>query len=102
VRGRRTSNLLSTFAKDSFSVAISVINCLRSGSVLISWSAAVDDRISDLAAVRRVVDDGFDTVYAMSDREDDLRLVISAIFFGDNVKQCCWFFTVVFVRSHGN
>jgi 4-hydroxybenzoate polyprenyltransferase len=39
---------------------------------------------------------GFDTVYAMSDREDDLRLGVnsSAIFFGDNAANAVGFFFV--------
>ena len=39
---------------------------------------------------------GFDTVYAMSDREDDLRLGVnsSAIFFGDNAANAVVFFFV--------
>jgi hypothetical protein len=39
---------------------------------------------------------GFDTVYAMSDREDDLRLGVnsSAIFFGDNATNAVGFFFV--------
>jgi 4-hydroxybenzoate polyprenyltransferase len=39
---------------------------------------------------------GFDTVYAMSDREEDLRLGVnsSAIFFGDNAANAVVFFFV--------
>ena len=39
---------------------------------------------------------GFDTVYAMSDREDDLRLGVnsSAIFFGNNAANAVGFFFV--------
>jgi 4-hydroxybenzoate polyprenyltransferase len=39
---------------------------------------------------------GFDTVYAMSDREDDLRLGVnsSAILFGDNAANAVGFFFV--------
>ncbi len=68
-------------------------------AVLISWSAAVDElELATWLLWGAVVfwTMGFDTVYAMSDREEDLRLGVksSAIFFGDNAANAVGLFCV--------
>jgi 4-hydroxybenzoate polyprenyltransferase len=68
-------------------------------AVLISWTAAVDElELATWLLWGAVVfwTMGFDTVYAMSDREDDLRLGVnsSAIFFGDYAANAVGFFFV--------
>ncbi len=75
-------------AKRVFPIPQLVLSIAWGFAVLISWSAAVGnlDQASWLlwgATVLWTL--GFDTVYAMSDREDDLKLGInsSAIFFGN-------------------
>ncbi|GCL34505.1 putative 4-hydroxybenzoate-octaprenyltransferase [Planktothrix agardhii CCAP 1459/11A] len=75
-------------AKRVFPVPQLILSIAWGFAVLISWTAAVGNLQSSTwflwgATVLWTL--GFDTVYAMSDREDDQRLGInsSAIFFGD-------------------
>ncbi|MGL5064705.1 MAG: 4-hydroxybenzoate solanesyltransferase [Microcoleus sp.] len=75
-------------AKRVFPVPQLVLSIAWGFAVLISWTAAVDRlELATWLLWGAVVlwTMGFDTVYAMSDREDDLRLGVnsSAIFFGD-------------------
>ncbi len=75
-------------AKRWFPVPQLVLSIAWGFAVLISWTAAVDRlELATWLLWGAVVlwTMGFDTVYAMSDREDDLRLGVnsSAIFFGD-------------------
>lgn len=75
-------------AKRFFPIPQLVLSFAWGFAVLISWTA-VTGEISDntwiLWAATVTWTLGFDTVYAMSDREDDLKIGInsSAIFFGD-------------------
>jgi 4-hydroxybenzoate polyprenyltransferase len=75
-------------AKRFFPVPQLVLSIAWGFAVLISWSAVTQDLTTPTwllwgATVAWTL--GFDTVYAMSDREDDLKMGInsSAIFFGD-------------------
>jgi 4-hydroxybenzoate polyprenyltransferase len=75
-------------AKRFFPIPQLVLAIAWGFAVLIPWSAVTGDLVEGtwvvwLATVFWTL--GFDTVYAMSDREDDRRLGInsSAIFFGD-------------------
>ncbi len=86
-------------AKRFFPVPQLVLSIAWGFAVLISWSAAVGKlELATWLLWGAVVvwTMGFDTVYAMSDREDDLRLGVnsSAIFFGDNAANAVGFFFV--------
>ena len=86
-------------AKRFFPVPQLVLSIAWGFAVLISWSAAVDElELATWLLWGAVVfwTMGFDTVYAMSDREDDLRLGVnsSAIFFGDNAANAVGLFFV--------
>ncbi len=75
-------------AKRVFPVPQLVLSIAWGFAVLISWSAAVaelDTATWILWGATIVWTLGFDTVYAMSDREDDRRLGVnsSALFFGE-------------------
>ncbi|MGD1717588.1 4-hydroxybenzoate solanesyltransferase [Dapis sp. BLCC M172] len=75
-------------AKRFFPVPQLVLSIAWGFAVLISWSAAVaklDTATWILWGATIVWTLGFDTVYAMSDREDDRRLGVnsSALFFGE-------------------
>ena len=86
-------------AKRFFPVPQLVLSIAWGFAVLISWSAAVGKlELATWLLWGAVVlwTMGFDTVYAMSDREDDLRLGVnsSAIFFGNRVTNAVGFFFV--------
>jgi len=86
-------------AKRFFPVPQLVLSIAWGFAVLISWSAAVGELELATGLLWGAVvfwTMGFDTVYAMSDREDDLRLGVnsSAIFFGDNAPNAVGFFFV--------
>ncbi|EGK90377.1 4-hydroxybenzoate polyprenyl transferase [Microcoleus vaginatus FGP-2] len=86
-------------AKRFFPVPQLVLSIAWGFAVLISWSAAVNQlELATWLLWGAVVfwTMGFDTVYAMSDREDDLRLGVnsSAIFFGDNAANAVGLFFV--------
>ena len=86
-------------AKRWFPVPQLVLSIAWGFAVLISWSAAVDQLELATGLLWGAVvlwTMGFDTVYAMSDREDDLRLGVnsSAIFFGDNAANAVGLFFV--------
>ncbi len=77
-------------AKRVFPVPQLVLSIAWGFAVLISWSAVTGDLTSNswiLWGATVLWTLGFDTVYAMSDKKDDLELGInsSAIFFGDFV-----------------
>ncbi|MBD1938915.1 4-hydroxybenzoate solanesyltransferase [Microcoleus sp. FACHB-68] len=80
--------IIYPLAKRKFAVPQLVLSVAWGFAVLISWSA-VAGRLEPAAWVlwgaTVLWTLGFDTVYAMSDREDDRRLGInsSALFFGD-------------------
>ncbi len=85
---------LDPAAKRGFPVPQLVLAIAWGFAVLIPWSAAIDPPSLDLpawllwgAVVLWTL--GFDTVYALADREDDRRLGIhsSALFFGDLAPQ---------------
>lgn len=84
-------------AKRFFPVPQLVLSIAWGFAVLISWSAAVNKlELATWLLWGAVVfwTMGFDTVYAMSDKEDDLRVGVnsSAIFFGDNAANAVGFF----------
>ncbi|XZO01388.1 MAG: 4-hydroxybenzoate solanesyltransferase [Microcoleus sp.] len=84
-------------AKRFFPVPQLVLSIAWGFAVLISWSATVGKlELATWLLWGAVVlwTLGFDTVYAMSDREDDLRLGVnsSALFFGDNAANVVGFF----------
>ncbi len=84
-------------AKRFFPVPQLVLSIAWGFAVLISWSAAVGELELATGLLWGAVllwTMGFDTVYAMSDREDDLRLGVnsSAIFFGDNAANAVGLF----------
>jgi 4-hydroxybenzoate polyprenyltransferase len=86
-------------AKRFFQVPQLVLSIAWGFAILISWSAAVDQlelTTGLLWGALVLWTMGFDTVYAMSDREDDLRLGVnsSAIFFGDNAANAVGLFFV--------
>jgi 4-hydroxybenzoate polyprenyltransferase len=86
-------------AKRFFLVPQLVLSIAWGFAVLISWSAAVGELELATGLLWGAVvlwTMGFDTVYAMSDREDDLRLGVnsSAIFFGDNAANAVGLFFV--------
>ncbi|MDQ2096849.1 MAG: 4-hydroxybenzoate solanesyltransferase [Tychonema bourrellyi B0820] len=89
-------------AKRFFPVPQLVLSIAWGFAVLIGWSATVGKlELATWLLWGAVVlwTLGFDTVYAMSDREDDLRLGVnsSAIFFGDNAANAVGFFFVATV-----
>ena len=89
-------------AKRFFPVPQLVLSIAWGFAVLISWSAAVGKlELATWLLWGAVLfwTMGFDTVYAMSDREDDLRLGVnsSALFFGDNAANAVGFFFVATV-----
>ena len=84
-------------AKRVFPVPQLVLSIAWGFAVLISWSAAVGEIETATWLLWGAVicwTLGFDTVYAMSDREDDKRIGInsSAIFFGDRSPEAVGFF----------
>lgn len=87
-------------AKRVFPVPQLILSFCWGFAVLISWSA-VTANLSNAtwllwgATVAWTL--GFDTVYAMSDREDDLKIGInsSAIFFGNYAAEAVGFFFVI-------
>lgn len=86
-------------AKRVFPVPQLVLSIAWGFAVLISWSAVTGDL--DLTAwllwgATVLWTLGFDTVYAMSDKEDDRRLGVnsSALFFGDFAPEAVAFFFV--------
>ncbi len=84
-------------AKRFFPVPQLVLSMAWGFAVLISWSAAVgklDTATWILWGATIVWTLGFDTVYAMSDREDDRRLGVnsSALFFGENATNAVGIF----------
>ncbi len=86
-------------AKRFFPVPQLVLSIAWGFAVLISWSAAVGELELATGLLWGAVvlwTMGFDTVYAMSDREDDVRLGVnsSAIFFGENAANAVGFFFV--------
>jgi 4-hydroxybenzoate polyprenyltransferase len=86
-------------AKRYFRVPQLVLSIAWGFAVLISWSAAVGELELATGLLWGAVvlwTMGFDTVYAMSDREDDLRLGVnsSAIFFGENAANAVGLFFV--------
>lgn len=89
-------------AKRFFPVPQLVLSIAWGFAVLISWSAAVGKlELATWLLWGAVVvwTMGFDTVYAMSDREDDLRLGVnsSAIFFGDYATNAVGLFFIATV-----
>jgi 4-hydroxybenzoate polyprenyltransferase len=89
--------ILYPLAKRVFPIPQLVLSIAWGFAVLISWSAVVGHLQLPAwllwgATVLWTL--GFDTVYAMSDREDDLRLGInsSAIFFGDYAAEAVMVF----------
>ena len=84
-------------AKRVFPVPQLVLSIAWGFAVLISWSAVTGD-LSDNAWIlwgaTVLWTLGFDTVYAMSDKKDDLQVGInsSAIFFGDFVADAVGLF----------
>ena len=92
--------LLYPGAKRVFPVPQLVLSIAWGFAVLISWSAVTGDISSSTwllwgATVFWTL--GFDTVYAMSDREDDKRIGVnsSALFFGKYAPEAIGFFYVV-------
>ncbi|MEB3343280.1 4-hydroxybenzoate solanesyltransferase [Okeania sp.] len=84
-------------AKRFFSIPQLVLSIAWGFAVLISWSAAVaklDTATWILWGATIVWTLGFDTVYAMSDREDDRTLGVnsSALFFGEYVTNAVGIF----------
>jgi 4-hydroxybenzoate polyprenyltransferase len=84
-------------AKRVFPVPQLILSLAWGFAVLISWTAVTGNLETSTwllwgATVCWTL--GFDTVYAMSDREDDLRLGVnsSAIFFGDRAAEAVGFF----------
>lgn len=84
-------------AKRVFPIPQLVLSIAWGFAVLISWSAAIGNLEFDTwllwgATVLWTL--GFDTVYAMSDKEDDLRIGInsSAIFFGNYAPEAVGIF----------
>jgi 4-hydroxybenzoate polyprenyltransferase len=87
-------------AKRVFSIPQLVLSLCWGFAVLISWSAVTANLTQATwllwgATVAWTL--GFDTVYAMSDREDDLKIGInsSAIFFGRYAAEAVGFFFVI-------
>lgn len=96
-------------AKRAFPVPQLVLSIAWGFAVLISWTAAVAEIETATWLLWGAVicwTLGFDTVYAMSDREDDKRIGVnsSAIFFGDRSPEAVGFFfllTVVLLAALG-
>jgi 4-hydroxybenzoate polyprenyltransferase len=87
-------------AKRVFPVPQLVLSLCWGFAVLISWSAVTGNLTAAtwlLWAATVAWTLGFDTVYAMSDREDDLKIGInsSAIFFGNYAAEAVGFFFVI-------
>ncbi|MBD0265560.1 MAG: 4-hydroxybenzoate octaprenyltransferase, partial [Tolypothrix sp. Co-bin9] len=89
--------LLYPGAKRVFPVPQLVLSIAWGFGVLISWSAVTQNLSQPTwllwgATVMWTL--GFDTVYAMSDREDDRRIGVnsSALFFGDRAPQAIGIF----------
>lgn len=87
-------------AKRVFPVPQLVLSLCWGFAVLISWSAVTGNITTPTwllwgATVAWTL--GFDTVYAMSDREDDLKVGInsSAIFFGNYAAEAVGFFYLI-------
>lgn len=86
-------------AKRVFPIPQLVLSIAWGFAVLISWSAAIahlDFATWLLWAATILWTLGFDTVYAMSDREDDLKIGVnsSAIFFGNYAAEAVGIFWV--------
>ena len=84
-------------AKRVFPVPQLVLSIAWGFAVLISWSAVTENLVVSTwllwgATVLWTL--GFDTVYAMSDREDDLKIGVnsSALFFGDRAADAVGIF----------
>lgn len=84
-------------AKRVFPVPQLVLSIAWGFAVLISWSAVTENLVAPTwllwgATVLWTL--GFDTVYAMSDREDDLKIGVnsSALFFGDRAADAVGIF----------
>ncbi len=89
-------------AKRVFPVPQLVLSIAWGFAVLISWTAAAAELETATWLLWGAVicwTLGFDTVYAMSDREDDKRIGInsSAIFFGDRSPEAVGFFFLLTV-----
>ena len=89
-------------AKRAFPVPQLVLSIAWGFAVLISWTAAVGEIETPTWLLWGAVicwTLGFDTVYAMSDREDDKRIGVnsSAIFFGDRSPEAVGFFFLLTV-----
>ena len=91
--------VLYTGAKRVFPVPQLVLSIAWGFAVLISWSAVTQNLSQSTwllwgATVLWTL--GFDTVYAMSDREDDKRIGVnsSALFFGNYVKEAIAIFFI--------
>lgn len=87
-------------AKRVFPIPQLVLSLCWGFAVLISWSAVTANLTPATwllwgATVAWTL--GFDTVYAMSDREDDLKIGInsSAIFFGNYAAEAVGFFFII-------
>jgi 4-hydroxybenzoate polyprenyltransferase len=100
--------LLYPAAKRVFPVPQLVLSIAWGFAVLISWSMveALDTPTWYLWGATIAWTMGFDTVYAMSDRDDDRRIGVnsSALFFGKYVEEAIAFFytlTVVLLGSAG-
>jgi 4-hydroxybenzoate polyprenyltransferase len=101
--------LLYPAAKRVFPVPQLVLSIAWGFAVLISWSMVTGNLITPTwylwgATIFWTL--GFDTVYAMSDRDDDLRIGVksSALFFGRYVAEAIAFFytvTVVLLGATG-
>lgn len=89
-------------AKRMFPIPQLVLSIAWGFAVLISWSAAVSRLETPTWLLWGAVvfwTLGFDTIYALSDREDDRRLGVksSAIFFGDRAPEAIGFFFIATV-----
>jgi len=89
-------------AKRVFPVPQLVLSIAWGFAVLISWTAAAAELETATWLLWGAVicwTLGFDTVYAMSDREDDKRIGVnsSAIFFGDRSPEAVGFFFLLTV-----
>ncbi len=101
--------LLYPLAKRVFPVPQLVLSIAWGFAVLISWSAVKPQLTIPvwlLWAATVVWTLGFDTVYAMADREDDRKVGVrsSAIFFGDRTPEAVGIFfagTAIFLAALG-
>ncbi len=87
-------------AKRAFPIPQLVLSLCWGFAVLISWTAVTDNIDNNTwllwgATVAWTL--GFDTVYAMSDKEDDLKVGInsSAIFFGNYAAEAVGIFFII-------